>query len=331
MAVLFRTLATWWRAASRFVEAHRLLMRYLYFVSLFLLIGAFLLSTGGQLKLAGWSPNYALFGVSLLLVSLAVLSLAFWWVFSLRFLGEHIGMVAGVRIWVFAQLAKYLPGGIWNYASRVYACDQVGVSRRNAALSLGLEAILRVLAAVIVFLLSVPFWPIGTRLPVTALSLVGILAVGFTALHPRVIEWGMNRVTKILRRAPVSLPSLGYAPMLRLLTGHTLTVIGVGGAFYLMLASLYRAPVNIAIPVTGMLAISVISGFLNPLTPNGLGTREGMLIAFLSYYLPLPLATTAALLSRLWLTASELVGVALVVIVSRLLGAKSRPVHPDRA
>jgi hypothetical protein len=39
-----------------------------------------------------------------------------------------------------------------------------------------------------------------------------------------------------------------------------------------------------------------------------LGVREGLLIYYLSNYFPLPVATLVALLSRLWMTAAEVLG-----------------------
>jgi hypothetical protein len=93
-------------------------------------------------------------------------------------------------------------------------------------------------------------------------------------------------------------------------------VAAAGGAFYVMVISVHNVPIKAAFPMAGMLAISVISGFLNPLTPHGLGTREGLLIILLNQYLPLPVAIVVSLLARVWLTLSELVSVLLTALIS---------------
>jgi len=111
---------------------------------------------------------------------------------------------------------------------------------------------------------------------------------------------------------------LEYRHLVGLLAGHILTLVGVGSAFYALVNSVYAMSASAALPLTGMLAIAVILGFLNPLTPQGLGTREGLLTLFLSYYMPLPVAIVISLLTRLWMIVAELIGVLLVALLLRV-------------
>jgi len=304
------------------IKSHWRLIQVLFVGLAFLMIGLTLYANWSDLSSFDWELNYLWFIVSLLLVSVAVLSLAAWWTLSIRLLqGQllqgQLGWRQGTRIWAFAQLAKYLPGGIWNYASRVYACDRAGVSKSHTALSLAIETVLRVQAAIIVFLASLPFWPTIEWSDTELLLVSGVLLVGFLALDPHILNRGLNLALRMWQRPPVNISSVKYWHILALLVGHVLTVAGVGGAFYLMVLSVYCVPSNAAFPMAGMLAISVISGFLNPLTPHGLGTREGLLILLLNYYLPLPAAVVISLLSRLWLTVSELVGILISALIFR--------------
>lgn len=307
-----------WRAVKGSIEKRWKLIQYTSVGISLLLIGGSLYGNWSYLATLHWKPDYLWFATSVLMVSVAIFSLAIWWTLSIRLMEGELGLRRGARIWAFAQLAKYLPGGIWNYASRVYACDKAGISKSQASLSLAIETVLRMQAAVIVFLASLPFWPQSYRHGVMLLFVVSLLLLGFLVLNPSILERAMNLSLRMLGRPPISTASLRYRHILGLLIGHTFTVAAAGGAFYIMVTSVQDVPAQAALPMAGMLAISVVFGFLNPLTPHGLGTREGMLILMLQQYVPLTVAIVISLLSRVWLILSELVSVLITVLVPDL-------------
>ena len=306
-----------WRVLTGVLKKHWRVIQYCFVGLAFLLIGKSLYTSWRELPSLSWKLDYPWFVVSLLLVSVAMLTLAAWWTLSVRLLHEPLGWRQGARIWAVAQLAKYLPGGIWNYVGRVVACDRLGVSRPHTVLSLVIETVLRIEAAIIVFLASLPFWPRSDWSRAELFFIVALLVLGLIALHPLILNRSVNLTLRLLRRQPVDMASVKYGYILGLLVGHVLTVVSTGGAFYLMVVSVHAVPIGAALPMTGMLAISVILGFLNPLTPQGLGTREGLLILLLGYYVPLPIAIVLSLLSRLWLTLAELLGVLIVTLLFR--------------
>jgi uncharacterized membrane protein YbhN (UPF0104 family) len=288
--------------------------QFLFAGLLFFVVGEKLYSHWNDLSSYKWQLDYRWFFVSTLLVSIAILSLAAWWILSLRLLREHISWKYGIKIWALSQLAKYLPGGIWNYVSRMYACDRAGLLKRSTIISLAIEAVLRVQSGIIVFLVSLPFWPTKEWFqPNAFLVLATALLMSLLLLNPYSLKKALKLGSQVLRTPLNDFASLEYKHIIGLLGGHILTVVSVGIAFYLMIMSVYYVPITAALPVTGMLAISVIAGFLNPLTPQGFGTREALLIVLLSYYLPVPVAVVVALLSRLWLIISEVLS-ALVVM-----------------
>jgi hypothetical protein len=61
----------------------------------------------------------------------------------------------------------------------------------------------------------------------------------------------------------------------------------------------------------GIFAGAWVLGFLSFLAPGGLGVREGILVYLLGFHLPSHVAIVVTLLSRLWVTAAELMGTAL--------------------
>ena len=313
-----------WQVFRETLSRHWKAIQYCIVGLTFLFIGISLRANWEELSSFSWELDRVWFTASLVLVSVFVLSLAVWWTLSLRLMREPIGLGQGTRIWAMSQLAKYLPGGVWNYVSRVVATDRVGVSKRHSALSLLIETVLRIQAAIIVFLVSLPLWPSIELSRSELLLVVIVLLLGLIVLNPSILNRSVNLALWLLRREPVDMVSLKYHQILGLLAGHILTVLGAGAAFFVMVASVQEVTLDSAVPMVGMLSISVIVGFLNPLTPHGLGTREAMLIALLTNYLPLPNAIVVSLLARLWLTISELATVLVVTLAFRALGKREK-------
>lgn len=297
--------------------------QYVFVAALFYLIGRSLYTNWQELAAYDWDLDIQRFTLSVFGVSAMVLTLSLWWTWSIHLLQGRLGWKQGIRIWATAQLARYLPGGFWNYVSRYVATRRAGVPQHQTALSLVIETVLRVQAAIIVFLFSLPWWPTQEWTVGQLIGLSAIVVLGLVVLYPPLLNQITNWILGILQRDPVDITVLTYKHILGLLMGHILTVVGCGLAFFLMVSSVHAIPLQAAWPQSGMFAISVILGFLNPLTPQGLGTREGILILLLNTYLPLPIAILVALLSRLWLALAELVGVLFITILLR-------PRHPSR-
>ncbi len=79
-----------------------------------------------------------------------------------------------------------------------------------------------------------------------------------------------------------------------------------GLAFYFFIKSISNASFFMIFALTAVFASSYIIGFLSFFVPGGLGVREGVMSASLSTLLPAPIAISIALLSRVWLSAAEI-------------------------
>jgi uncharacterized membrane protein YbhN (UPF0104 family) len=80
-----------------------------------------------------------------------------------------------------------------------------------------------------------------------------------------------------------------------------------GVAYYFLVGSIYSSSLPLVPALAGVFAISWVAGFLNLLTPAGLGTMELTLILLLSFWFPVHVATIVALWTRVARTASDLV------------------------
>jgi uncharacterized membrane protein YbhN (UPF0104 family) len=265
----------------------------------------------------------------LLLASLAalvpvLLLISLRWGLTLRAMGVAIGWWTSIRIWFVSQAGRYLPGGVWSYVGRFYL-GRAEMTADAAVTSMVLETGLRVASEIIVFLASLPFWSdlgfLGRGLPLVLAIAVGL---GLILLHPALLG-RLSRAT-LLRRlglGPVDLSRLRYRSVLALLVYYVMTVLLTGGAFYLLVVALYPLPADLLPVLTGSLAASVVLGFLVPLSPNGWGVREGMLVFLLSRTMPLPVAVVVSAAARVWLSCGEAIWI-LVSIRTRnaLVSAK---------
>lgn len=258
-------------------------------------------------------------GIPWLLGSLAALATALllvsfrWWV-TLRAMGVPIGWWVAVQIWFLSQAGRYVPGGVWNYVARFYL-GKNRISQQAAVTSMILETGLRVISEVFVFALSLPFWPDRRFLATEIMPLLaGGVALGLVLIHPALLRHFGK--LEALRRAGLEIDNfsgLRYRIMLALLLYYMLSVVAVGGAFFLLIEGFYPVPPHLFPAVAGSLAASVVLGFLIPFVPNGWGVQEGVLAFLLSRMMPLSVSVVIAVTARVWLIIGEAVWILVAV------------------
>ena len=135
-----------------------------------------------------------------------------WW-YILRGLGHRLPIAPTVRIWSTSELARYLPGVIWQVVGRAYLAKPYGVSGSICSTSQVLELVIFLLANVLVAITSL-LWD-GTKhlhgvargWMFCAMALVPILLL---LLHPKGFYGVMNRILKKAGKPPI-VQQLGFA------------------------------------------------------------------------------------------------------------------------
>jgi hypothetical protein len=244
------------------------------------------------------------------------------WTLTLWAMGVSIRGWHAVRIWFLSQAGRYLPGGVWTYVGR-YQLGRDRVPREALVASIALETGLRIVSEVLAFLLSLPFWPDVEFLGAGVFAiLVSSVVVGIALLHPVVLSRvSSSALAGRLGLGPADLRGLGYGRVLGLLAYYVGTVVAVGGAFYLLVASFHPLPAQLLPVLTGSLSASMVLGFVVPIAPNGWGVREGLLVFFLGRILPGPVAIVLSAASRVWL----MVGEATWIVAMVRLGGRQEP------
>lgn len=239
------------------------------------------------------------------------------WRRILMALGNYVTFRFAFYAWFISNLARYVPGNIWQVATMMLLVEREGVSKMNALLS---QAVYTAIALSVTALFGLTLLPLGRAdLPFAALLLFGLII--FFALPPvfRLILAVTSRLTRWLRRngAPDSpaprVPPLSFVRGLIPPLCSTAMWTTNGFAFYLFVRSIADVPPQNLPAFAAMNAAAYFVGYVSFITPSGLGFREGAMALLLGAFFPAPVAVAIAFLTRIWSTAGEMLGVGLAL------------------
>ncbi|CAN5128108.1 hypothetical protein BH20GEM2_BH20GEM2_07610 [soil metagenome] len=244
---------------------------------------------------------------ALLLLSTASLSLLLaWgvrvWQLTLRRFDVRIGWVALARVWFLSNVARYIPGKIWQFVGVAQLGSSAGLPAAIGVTSLMVHMGFTLVAASLVGLLLLP--PGFTGLEALE-ELRWLTPLALLAVHPRPIRAALCLAGRFSRR-PLEewRGSWGDGIWLVALNGASWLVYG--GAFYLFVAALSPIEPTRLAALTAMNALAFVAGYV-ALLPAGLGLKELALTGMLASVVPVPVAAALALATRLWTVAAELI------------------------
>jgi hypothetical protein len=209
-----------------------------------------------------------------------------WWWILLRF-GHRMPIPAATRIWSFSELARYLPGKVWQFIGRVFLIRPYGVSAGVCTTSQILEMAVFLLANLLVALACLVWLGIKTEPKLrpflwTALALVPALLI---FLHPRIFYGIFDWVIKKLRQPVIE----------QHLRKRELLMVGIWGIIGLVWQSLaiwlvIQEPLELQFTkwwvVAGAYCLAWCAGFLAFWAPAGLGVREAVFMMAMQVALP---------------------------------------------
>jgi uncharacterized membrane protein YbhN (UPF0104 family) len=209
----------------------------------------------------------------------AVVASALIWLVILRALGITT-RPAWAGIFLQAQLGKYVPGMLWQYAGRGALGQAHGVPAKLVARSLPIElgATIYTGAAFAAFLLG--WWGVA----VTAAACGAAAALSFR-----------------LRRIPQLAILARSAPL------YAVAWMLIAASFWMTARALVDGPVRDLPFYTGAFAVAWLAGLVAIYAPGGLGVREAVLVALLRDRLGSADALVVALASRGVFTAGDVV------------------------
>ena len=244
------------------------------------------------------------------------------WRWLLVGMGERLPVAAAARIWSISELARYLPGAIWQVLGRIYLVKPYGVRGSVCTASQLLELSLFLLANVLLALACLVWFGIkkfegpAERWLYLAMALVPVLLF---LLHPPVLYAIIDRAMRVMKKPPVQ-RRLTFPELVGLLAWSIVGLLWQSLAIWLLV----EEPLDLQLAkwwvVAGAYALAWCAGFLAVWAPGGIGVRELVFMAAMQVALPPavrdqfrddPAALTGFLaflsvLLRLWATAGEL-------------------------
>ncbi len=215
--------------------------------------------------------------------------------------GGRLGSLAAARLFMIANLGRYVPGKVWQIAGLAALARQRGIPAPTAAASAVLGQGVAVASAAAVGIGGLWSYAGDTpwRWAVPTTLLIG-MGVGLT---PPVF-------TKVAETA-FRLARTEYPVGLDARRGGEWLMIGLvswtvyAGAFWLLVSGLgYELPF---VSTASSFAAAYVIGYVVIFAPAGIGVREGALVVFLGPQIGYAAAGAVAALGRLWTTAVEVV------------------------
>jgi hypothetical protein len=259
--------------------------------------------------------------------------------------GHRLPIPAATRIWATSEMARYLPGVIWQVVGRAYLSRPYGVSGAVCSTSQVLELVIFLLANVLVAITCL-LWNGSKYLTgpardwmFFAMALVPILLL---LLHPAVFYGAMNAILR-RRGKPEITRNLGFAALAGLLLWNVMGLIWQSLAIWILTAQPLGLEFTKWWVVAGAYSLAWCAGFLAFWAPGGLGVREFVFVTAMQFVVPKPVrhyfADSAALLGflaflsvllRLWATSGEVI-LSAVAYAMDFKGALGHADAPGRA
>nr|WP_194309123.1 lysylphosphatidylglycerol synthase domain-containing protein [Flaviflexus huanghaiensis] len=240
-----------------------------------------------------------------------VVSFVFVWVTMLAWrtiLNDAGGTVKAVparRIFFVSQVAKYLPGGVWNFVAAAEMGADYNISRRRSVTVLLMSMLVSVLTGLGLASIAFLFGP--SDLIDTYWWVLLVIPVLLVILYPPVLNVFVNRGLTLLKRDGIEKPFSGRAIAVAAALGAASWMLA-GLQVWIILTGLGNDPSPQTYLLTmGGYALAWAVGFLVFFVPAGVGVREVVLGASLAGLVPAGDVVVVVLLSRILFTIADLV------------------------
>lgn len=235
--------------------------------------------------------------------ALCAVAISGWiWMRLLRWLGTDAPR-ATIGVFLQAQLGKYVPGSVWQYAGRAALSRAYSLPMRVVAKSLPIELAASVVAAAVFAFLLLGWWGIA--------AIVAVLAIAGTFATALI---GQRTATALALRTSV-------------LYAGTWPFIGI--AFWLTAHALVQSPWHDIATYTGAFSVAWLAGLVAIYAPGGIGVREAVLVALLRGRLGSADALVVAISSRGVFMLTDLVGAG--ISSATLSRRRTRSPSPSRS
>jgi len=225
------------------------------------------------------------------------------WQKNLRMVGAEISLKNSFKLYYQANLTRYIPGKIWSILGFLHLGQKAGITSLKIVTGLATGLICSLVSGFLLGILFLFFSGIG-ELRINLWLTIVILAGGITCLHPRVSNFILKSLLKIIKR-PVQQINYTFSQLLQLTGLYALAWLLFCVSFSFLVTSFGELSIEKFVYSLGVFPISYAIGYLALFSPGGWGIREGGIAFLLSQIMPTYLSVTVALVSRLMFTLWE--------------------------
>lgn len=239
---------------------------------------------------------------------------AFGWYLILRAMGHKPPLLPCIRVWMVSSITRYLPGGIWAYASRASMSNDLGIDLRSSIISLYIETVLLIVSSFIAglpALLSIAHLSGKSWIPIVAVPVLGLL------LHPRVFSifrFLPGKTGHKLSSLTLLAPERTFALYIYYISFWIL----FAGVFLCFTLAIYPTPMNNWLTIGSSIALGFLLGFIIIFFPGGIGIRESAIYVLLLPFIPAVACLVISIGSRIWIVLAEAASTLLAVLISHL-------------
>lgn len=249
------------------------------------------------------------------------------WARSLSWWRQRLVVGGGLHIFFVSNLARYIPGAVWQLAGLAAMSSARGVSPAAATAGTLIQQLVLLLTGGVIAIVAAPRllgeWTDGFHpLALVATALLGLTAI--VVLLPGILRRAQPLLERLLR-GRLTLPALSRLELAAYVARTAVAWIVYGIAFWLLARAIFGAdgpsPFDAATAYIGASVLGIAAIF----APGGIVIREVAIVGALAPSIGLERATILAIASRVWMIALEIIG-ALI-----MLGwARSRPASGAR-
>ncbi len=252
-------------------------------------------------------PGWIALAVLVILVSYAMSVEA--WRRILDGWNQHLAYGRAARVWLVANLGRYIPGKVWSVAGLIVLAQRAGVAPWAAGASAFAIQAVAIGTAVALVAAATP----GAAPP---LRLVAAAAVAVATIALLAWDRGIRTVARLMGSTapvqPLPVPAVATSAGLGVLAW-----IAHGIAFWLLARGLGLPDTLSVVTAAGVFPLGYILGLLALFAPGGLGVREVVLTGLLAPTLGWGGAVALSVASRILLTVTEVVAPLCVLLVTR--------------
>ena len=272
----------------------------------------------GALNTGEWRPRPGLFLSSCVVLVLGYLWSASMWGRLVRNLGgPSLPLGTSVRVFMVANLGRYVPGKVWQIAGLAYLAKREGVQASVATGAAILGQGIAILAATLVGMGTLfgadELWrELGWVVPTVGIGIA--LAIIATVVIPTLFRRVVSFWFRLTRTDP---PDNGLGNGNAGLRWLALYVVNWGiyaTAFWLLYLSFGEW--RTFLQVGPAFAAAYVAGYIAVFAPAGAGIREGVLVVLLQPIMAREAAVVLAVIARLWTTVIELIPATLLAVGS---------------